>query len=75
MDKIIIGVDPGTNITGYGIIHTDGNRMELVTYGVINMSRTGGDHPDKLKKIFERTLSLIEEFKPDEMAIEAPFFG
>lgn len=70
-----MGIDPGTNITGYGIIRTDGNRMELITYGVINMSKSGGEHPDKLKKIFERTLSLIEEFKPDEVAIEAPFFG
>lgn len=74
-DKIIMGIDPGTNISGYGIIGTSGNKMELITYGVINMSKMGADHPAKLKKIFERTLSLIEEFKPDEVAIEAPFFG
>ena len=74
-EKIIMGIDPGTNITGYGIIEVVGNRMRLITYGVINMSKSGGGHPDKLKKIFERTLSLIEEFHPDELAIEAPFFG
>ena len=74
-ERIIIGVDPGTNITGYGIIHCEGNNIKLLALGIIDMRKKGGDHPDKLKKIFERILSLVEEFKPDEMAIESPFYG
>lgn len=74
-DRIILGIDPGTNITGYGIIGCSGNRMELINYGVIDLSKIQDDHALKLKRIFDRTLSLIEEFAPDEFAIEAPFFG
>ncbi len=71
-----MGVDPGTNLTGYGIIRCEGNRMELVTYGLIDLRRIpSSDHGMKLKRIFERTLGLIEEFLPDEFAIEAPFHG
>ena len=73
-DKIIIGIDPGTNIMGYGIIHNKGNNIELITMGVIKLGKYPS-HALKLKKIFERVLSLIKEYKPDEMAIEAPFFG
>ena len=74
-DRIILGIDPGTNVTGYGIIGCAGNKMGLITYGVINMTKLKGSHPDKLKRIFERTLSLIDEFHPDELSIEAPFYG
>ena len=74
-ERIIMGVDPGTNITGYGIIRAVGNKVELVNYGMIDLRRIKDDHAVKLKRIFERTLSLIEEFLPDEFAIEAPFFG
>ena len=74
-ERIIMGIDPGTNLTGYGVIRGQGNRMALINYGVIDMRRIKNDHGLKLKKIFERTLSLIEEFLPDEMAIEAPFHG
>ncbi|MCL4106267.1 UNVERIFIED_CONTAM: hypothetical protein GTU68_061109 [Idotea baltica] len=70
-----MGVDPGTNITGYGILRCVGNKAELVDYGMIDMRRIKDDHAAKLKVIFERTLSLIEEHLPDEFAIEAPFFG
>src|SRR5690554_2539163 len=73
-DKIILGIDPGTTIMGYGIIHIKNKKMTLVTYGVIQLSKLG-NHPDKLKRIFERVDGLIKEFKPDEMAIEAPLFG
>ncbi len=73
-DKIILGIDPGTTIMGYGIIHIKNKKMTLVTYGVIHLSKLA-THPDKLKRIFERVDGLIKEFKPDEMAIEAPFFG
>ena len=59
---------------GYGVIRQAGNSISLITMGVIKL---GGydNHPLKLKKIFERTLSLIEEYNPDEMALEAPFYG
>ena len=73
-DKIILGIDPGTTIMGYGIIHIQNSKMKLVNYGVIHLSKLP-THPDKLKKIFDRIDSLIQEYKPDEMAIEAPFFG
>ena len=63
-DKIILGIDPGTSEMGYGLIHVKGKKLSLVNFGIIH-----------LKKIFERVVELIEEYKPDEMAIEAPFFG
>ncbi len=74
-ERIVLGVDPGTNITGYGIVTLTGQQIRVLTCGVIDMSRSDGGHPDKLKRIFERVLSLIAEFHPDELAIEAPFFG
>lgn len=74
-EKVILGIDPGTNITGYGIVAGKGNSMRLITYGVIDLRKVKGGHPEKLKRIFERTRSLILEFKPDAFAIESPFFG
>jgi crossover junction endodeoxyribonuclease RuvC len=74
-ERIILGLDPGTNITGYGIIQCEGSRMKLLTYGMIHLSRQELDHPQKLKKIFDRVVSLVDEFHPDEAAIEAPFHG
>ena len=74
-DRIILGIDPGTTITGYGLIRCKGKKIELITYGVIQLGRAQISHPEKLKKIFERISSLIEEFKPTEMALEAPFHG
>jgi crossover junction endodeoxyribonuclease RuvC len=59
---------------GYGAIHIKQGKMELLNLGIINLSKID-DHGLKLKKIFESTISLIEEFKPDDLAIEAPFFG
>lgn len=73
-EKIILGIDPGTTIMGYGIIRSDGKKPELITLGVIDLKKFG-DHYLKLQKIFERTLSLIDEYHPDEIAIEAPFYG
>jgi crossover junction endodeoxyribonuclease RuvC len=73
-ERIILGIDPGTTIMGYGIIRSNGKQPELMTLGVIDLKKFG-DHYIKLQKIFERTLSLIDEFHPDEIAIEAPFFG
>ncbi len=59
---------------GYGVIKISGNSMELLAMGVLRLSKIE-NHADKLKKIFDRTLMLITEYHPDEMAIEAPFFG
>jgi len=74
LERIILGIDPGTNIMGYGIIHQQGNSMKLITLGVLKLAAYE-NHALKLKKIFERTLGLIEQYHPDELAIEAPFFG
>lgn len=73
-ERIILGIDPGTNVTGYGVIKGSGNVPRLVTLGSIDLSHFG-DHYLKLKHIFERTIALIEEYHPDELAIEAPFYG
>ena len=73
-DKVILGVDPGTTIMGYGIIHVQGKQLKMVNFGVIQLQKLP-THPDKLKRIYDRMDGLIKEFKPDEMAIEAPFFG
>ena len=73
-DKIILGIDPGTVVMGYGLIHVKGKELIMLNYGVLKLSKLG-THPERLKKIFERVDQLIMEYKPDEMSIEAPFFG
>ncbi len=73
-ERIILGIDPGTNIMGYGLIMVKGSKLELITLGILKLEKLDS-HALKLKKIFERTLALIDEYKPDEMALEAPFFG
>ncbi len=73
-DKIIIGIDPGTNVMGYGIIGVKGKSPVAVAMGVIKLSRFES-HYLRLGRIYERVLSLVEQYLPDEMAIEAPFFG
>ena len=73
-DKIILGIDPGTTIMGYGLIHIKGKNMELLQMDVLHLVKLSS-HELKLKRIFERTLAMIDEYKPDELAVEAPFFG
>lgn len=73
-EKIILGIDPGTTVMGYAILHVKGNQLNLLQFGVIHLSKYS-NHAMKLSKIFERTTQLIQEFMPDEMAIEAPFLG
>jgi len=73
-ERIILGIDPGTNYTGYGVIKAAGNRPELITIGAIDLSGFA-DHYLKLKHIFDRTIGIIDEYHPDELAIEAPFYG
>ena len=73
-EKIILGLDPGTNVMGYGLILLKGSKLSLIQFGVINMGKFGA-HEMKLKKIFDRVLALVDEYHPDEVALEAPFFG
>jgi crossover junction endodeoxyribonuclease RuvC len=73
-ERIILGIDPGTSITGYGVIKTSGTIPVLITIGSIDLSKYN-DHYLKLKYIFERTVGIIDEYHPDELAIEAPFYG
>jgi crossover junction endodeoxyribonuclease RuvC len=73
-DKIILGIDPGTTVLGYGIIHIQGKKMSLLNFGIVQLHKLE-NQPDKLKRIFDRIDGLIQEYKPDELAIEAPFFG
>ncbi len=69
-----MGVDPGTTITGYGIIHISDSKPVLLAIGIIDL-RNIRDPYNKLQKIFNRVLNLIDEYHPDELAIEAPFYG
>ena len=73
-EEIILGIDPGTNVMGYGVIRVTGNKAEMVVMGVIDM-RAESDPYLRLGRIFERVTGIIAEYLPDEMAIEAPFFG
>ncbi|MDR0769064.1 MAG: crossover junction endodeoxyribonuclease RuvC [Dysgonamonadaceae bacterium] len=73
-EKIILGVDPGTNVMGYGLLKIINNKPSLLAMGVLLLHKTD-DHYLRLRRIFERIISLIDEFLPDELAIEAPFFG
>ena len=73
-EKIILGIDPGTTIMGFGILKVKDRKMNLVQMNELNLTKYK-DHNLKLKLVFERTISLIEEYSPDEIAIEAPFFG
>jgi crossover junction endodeoxyribonuclease RuvC len=73
-ERVILGVDPGTAIMGYGVILEKGTKIELVSMGVVRMDHLD-DHFLKLKRIFEKTTNLIETYQPDALAIEAPFYG
>ena len=73
-ERIILGIDPGTTIMGFGLIKVEKNQMYFLRLNELQLSKYS-DHYVKLKLIFERTIELIETFHPDEIAIEAPFFG
>ena len=73
-ERIILGIDPGTTIMGYGVLKVRGRKAEMVTMGVIDL-RKYGDPYLKLGRIFERVNEIIAGYLPDEMAVEAPFFG
>lgn len=73
-ERIIIGIDPGTNILGYGIVLCSGNKMSLIEMDVLKLGNHT-NHALKLKSIFEELSLIIDKHHPDELAIEAPFFG
>ncbi|GAB4238941.1 MAG: crossover junction endodeoxyribonuclease RuvC [Ekhidna sp.] len=73
-EKIILGIDPGTNVMGYGLINCEGQKISLLQFGVIHLSKYQNQEI-KLKKIYERVSELIAEYMPDEVALEAPFYG
>ncbi|WP_372474134.1 crossover junction endodeoxyribonuclease RuvC [Capnocytophaga sp. ARDL2] len=73
-ERIILGIDPGTTIMGFGLIKVERNSMIFLQLNELNLSKLE-DHYLKLQRIFERTIELIDTYHPDEIAIEAPFFG
>ena len=72
--KIILGIDPGTTILGYGIISVKGENVSLIDFDDFSLKKLD-NHYLKLKKIFSSLSLIIEKYNPDEIAIEAPFFG
>ncbi len=73
-ERIILGIDPGTAVMGYGLVKQTGSKTELISLGVVKMENID-DHMLKLQRIFEKTVGLIDNYKPDCLAIEAPFYG
>jgi len=73
-ERIILGIDPGTTVMGFGLIKVEGNKLHLLLMDELILNKFDS-HYLRLKKIFERTTQIIDEFHPDELAIEAPFFG
>ncbi len=73
-EKIIIGIDPGTNVMGYGILGIKEQKPTLIAMGVLKLNKLE-DHYMRLHRIFERVTGLVNQYLPDEMAIEAPFYG
>lgn len=73
-EKIILGIDPGTMLMGYGLVLQKGKELHMICMGVIKLNKLD-NQALKLKRIFERVLELVDEYHPDELAIEAPFFG
>ncbi len=73
-EKIILGIDPGTRFLGYGLLRITNDKVTVLQYGVLNLTKYNTQGA-KFLKIHERVLGIIEEFLPDEIAIESPFFG
>lgn len=73
-ERVILGIDPGTAVMGYGVIKEVGSKIELLSLGIVKIP-AGDDHMVKLQRIFEKTVALIDNYHPDTLAIEAPFYG
>lgn len=73
-ERIILGIDPGTKVMGYGLIKEEGKRLSLISLGIVKLGHLD-NHALKLKQIFEKTSALITQYMPDCMALEDPFYG
>lgn len=73
-ERIILGIDPGTIVMGYAVLHVCGSKVEALELNVVKLDKMA-EHADRLKKIFDSIIDVVEKHKPDELAIEAPFFG
>ena len=73
-ERIIMGIDPGTQVMGYGILKVINNKPQMEAMGILQLNKFE-NHYIRLARIYERTISLIEQYLPDELAIEAPFYG
>ena len=73
-ERIILGIDPGTVVLGYGLVKEQGNKLTLISMGVVKMGHLD-DHALKLQRIFQKTGALMDEYKPDCVSLEAPFYG
>lgn len=73
-ERIILGIDPGSNVTGFGVVRTVGSKVTVLDMGIFKMPQAD-DHFDKLKAIFNATVAIIEKHNPHEFAVEAPFYG
>lgn len=73
-ERIILGIDPGSNVTGFGVVHAIGSKITVLEMGIFKMPKAD-DHFDKLKVIFNSTIAIIEKHTPIEFAVEAPFYG
>lgn len=74
MERIILGIDPGTTVMGFGLIKVKDNKISLITLDVLLLHKLP-NHEMKLKRIFEKIIAIIDQYHPDELAIEAPFLG
>jgi len=74
-ERIILGIDPGTAVMGYGLVKETGSKIELIALGSIKIPGSTDEHMLKLQRIFEKTIGLIDNYHPDALAIEAPFYG
>lgn len=71
----ILGIDPGTNVLGFAILEVKQRQLSVVEIGVLTFTHIDEEHVDKLKYIFEQVQDLVHQYRPSQMAIEAPFFG
>lgn len=74
VERIILGIDPGTRVMGYGVLRAIGNKAELIALGVIDIHKTQDPYL-RLGHIFKRVIGIIDSYLPDELSIEAPFYG
>lgn len=73
-DRIILGIDPGTLLMGYGVVGIKAKKPSIIDLGIIDL-RHEGDHYLRLGKIYNRVCEIVDKYIPDELAIEAPFYG